>query len=418
LADLKTANRLVFMVTAAMFINYVDRGNLATAAPLMQSDTGLSPEQLGILMSAFYYGYVPLMPATGWLAERYGAKAVLAAGVTLWSLATMLTGFAHGFVMLLALRVLLGVGESVSFPCAAKLIANAVPVSRLGVANGVMAFGYLLGPAVGTYVGGHMMASMGWRPVFVIFGLASVLWVIPWLRTRIPPPVQQEQGAPAGPAPSFGEILRQRALWGTCLGHFSSNYCYYFILAWLPFYMVKNRGYSMSTMSDIVSWAYALNAAGALGMGWIADRWIRAGRSTNFIYKAPMALAHLGGIACMGGVVLLNETGSIASLFIFELITGMSYPGIFAIPQILAGTEATGRWVGVQNAAGNCAGLVAPSITGFLVGRAGGFELAFAISAAVSFVGFVGWVLVSPKIAPLRWSTAPAAAAAPVPTAS
>ena len=82
MADLKTANRLVFMVTAAMFINYVDRGNLATAAPLMQSDTGLSPEQLGILMSAFYYGYVPLMPATGWLAERYGAKAVLAAGVT------------------------------------------------------------------------------------------------------------------------------------------------------------------------------------------------------------------------------------------------------------------------------------------------------------------------------------------------
>jgi MFS family permease len=412
------------MVTAAMFINYVDRGNLATAAPLMQSDLGISPEQLGILLSAFYYGYVPLMPATGWLAERYGAKAVLATGVTVWSIATMLTGFAHGFGMLLALRILLGVGESVSFPCAAKLIANAVPVSRLGVANGIMAFGYLLGPAIGTFIGGHLMAHFGWRPVFVLFGLASVLWVIPWLRTRVAPAgegappaaaVAVHGAAPApsseteGPAPTFAEILSQRSLWGTCIGHFSSNYCYYFILAWLPFYMVKSRGYSMETMSDIVSWAYALNAAGALGMGWFADRWIRSGRSATFIHKAPMALAHLGGIVCMGGVVMLGQTGSIASLFVFELISGMSFPGIFAIAQILAGNQATGRWVGVQNAVGNTAGLVAPAITGFLVGQKGGFELAFAISAAVSFLGFIGWVLVLPKIAPLRWSTATAA---------
>lgn len=407
---MKTVNRLVLMVTAAMFINYIDRGNLATAAPLLQSDLGLSPEQLGILLSAFYYGYVPFMPATGWLAERYGAPAVLAAGVVVWSLAILLTGFAHGFGTLLALRVLLGIGESVSFPCASKLIANAVPVSRLGVANGVMAFGYLLGPAVGTFAGGHMMAAIGWRPVFIIFGLASLLWVIPWLRTKIPPVVNAE--IDTGPAPSFAEILRQRSLWGTCIGHFSSNYCYYFILAWLPFYMVKSRGYSMSAMSDIVSWAYALNAVGALAMGWYADRWIRAGRSTNFIYKAPMALAHLGGIACMAGVVLLPQAGSMASLFIFELISGMSYPGIFAIAQILAGTHATARWVGVQNAAGNCAGLIAPAITGFLVGKSGRFELAFGISAAVSLLGFVGWVLVLPKIAPLRWSSSAQPAAA------
>ncbi len=408
MADSRTATRLVFMVTAAMFINYVDRGNLATAAPLLQSDVGLTASQLGILLSAFYYGYVPFMPATGWLAERYGAPAVLAAGVALWSVATMLTGFAHSFTMLLALRVVLGIGESVSFPCATKLIANAVPVSRLGVANGVMAFGYLLGPAVGTFIGGHLMATFGWRMVFIVFGLASLMWLLPWRRTKIPPVVDAHTHT--GPPPTFGEILRQRSLWGTCLGHFSSNYVYYFILAWLPFYMVKSRGYSMSAMSDIVSWAYALNAAGALGMGWFADRWIRAGRSATVIYKAPMALAHLGGIACMAGVVMLPQSGSMASLFIFELLSGMSYPGIFAIAQILAGTQATGRWVGVQNAAGNCAGLIAPTITGFLVDRTGSFELAFGISAGVSLLGFIGWVLVLPSIAPLRWSSASAPA--------
>src|SRR5487761_1621354 len=112
-----SATRIVLLVTAAVFINYIDRGNLATAAPIMQDELHLSAGELGVLLSAFYYGYVVCMPATGWLAERFGARAVLAAGVALWSLATFGTGFASGFATLLALRILLGVGESVAFPC-------------------------------------------------------------------------------------------------------------------------------------------------------------------------------------------------------------------------------------------------------------------------------------------------------------
>src|SRR5664279_460781 len=103
-----TAARLVLLVTVCVFINYIDRGNLATAAPLIHDQLGLSPTQLGVLLSAFYYGYVLCMPAMGWLAERYGAPRVLAAGVAIWSVATFLTGFAGGFLTLLGLRVLLG----------------------------------------------------------------------------------------------------------------------------------------------------------------------------------------------------------------------------------------------------------------------------------------------------------------------
>ncbi|MFO1464976.1 MAG: MFS transporter [Steroidobacteraceae bacterium] len=394
---------LVAMVTLATFINYFDRGNVPTAAPLMQGELGLSARQLGLLFSAFYWGYVPCMPATGWLAERFGARAVLGAGVALWSAATFLTGFAGDFVTLLLLRILLGIGESVTFPSASKLIADAVPVSHLGLANGVLAFGYLLGPAAGTFAGGHLMAAYGWRPVFLLFGALSALWILPWSRTRLPPPVNAAAMTQA--QPGFGEVLRQRALWGTCLGHFSSNYCYYFILSWLPFYMVRSRGYSMDRMSDFLTFAYIVNAGGALFMGWASDRWIRGGGSTTLIYKLAMAVAHLGGIACMIGVVALPEAGSLASLFVFELISGASYPGIFAIPQIIAGSNATGRWVGLQNAAGNCAGFIAPWITGELLQRTGHFELAFAMAAVVSLLGFVGWVLVLPRVAPLRWST-------------
>ena len=399
-----SAARIVLLVTASVFINYIDRGNLATAAPLVQDDLHLTPSQLGMLFSAFYFSYVPFMPATGWLADRFGAKIVLGAGVAIWSIATLSTGFATGFVALLGLRLLLGLGESCAFPCATKIIADAVSVGRLGIANGVMGFGYLVGPAVGTFIGGYMMTIVGWRMVFITFGLLSLLWLLPWRTIVISAPVKMNDAGE--PTPSFREILSRRALWGASLGHFASNYVYYFILSWLPFYLVKSRGFSIESMTAVASFAYVLNAASALFMGWLADRWIKAGVSATLIYKSIMGITHVVGFACMAGMLLLPERGCIAALFIFCIVAGCSYPGIFAIPQIIAGPQATGRWVGVQNAVGNTAGLIAPVATGFLVDRTGLFDVAFGLAAAVNILGFIGWVVLLPKVAPLRWQTA------------
>ena len=401
MSESRAAARVVMLVTACVFINYVDRGNLATAAPLMHDELRLSATQIGVLLSAFYYGYVVCMPGMGWLAERYGARRVLAAGLVLWSVATFLTGFAGSFGALLGLRILLGIGESVTFPCVSKMLAQAVEVSRLGVANGIMSFGYLLGPAVGTFVGGYLMVAFGWRAVFVVFGCLSLLWLWPWRRVVIP---SQPRGSAAGAAqPSFGDILKQRALWGAALGHFSSNYTYYFILSWLPYYLVKSRGFTPGSMIAIASWGYLLNALTALAAGWVADRWIRGGRSATLVYKGLMATGHLGAIACMIGMVMLPVAGSVAALFAFEVIGAVSYPGVFAIPQIIAGPGAQGRWVGVQNTCGNIAGLIAPAITGVLVDRTGLFDVAFGLAAGVNILGLIGWVFILPKIVPLQW---------------
>ena len=396
--------RLVLLVTAAVFINYIDRGNLSTAAPLIQDELGLSGKQLGILFSAFYIGYVPFMPAMGWFAERFGAHRVLALGVALWSISTLLTGFATGFLTLLALRILLGIGESVAFPCASKVIANAIEPAKLGIANGFFSFGYLIGPAVGTFIGGSLMVVYGWRVVFIVFGATSLLWLVPWTRARIEPAKDNSIAAENHGGPSFPDILRRRALWGASLGHFASNYGYYFIISWLPVYLVKARGFSLGSMVAIASWAYALNAVSALAMGWLCDRWIRNGRTPNVVYKSLMAANHVAGILCMVGMMVLPAQASVACLFVFEVISGCSYPGLFAIPQYMAGPQATGRWVGIQNAAGNVAGLIAPVITGFLVDETGLFDIAFGLAAIVNFLGLLGWTLILPKIQPIDWS--------------
>jgi MFS family permease len=391
----------VVLLALAVCINYVDRGNLATAAPLIQDELHLSATQLGFLLSAFFWTYVTAMTPAGWLAERYGARRVLAGGVIIWSLATLLTGLANGLVMLLLLRLLLGLGESTAFPSASKALASEVPQSQLGMANGVLSFGYLVGPAVGTFLGGMLMARVGWRPVFVLFGCLSLLWLWPWLRTPQRPPPRAT--ASSKDIPSFARILRQRGLWGASLGHFASNYNFYFILAWLPVYLVKARGFSMESMAAIAGGAYLINAISALLMGWATDSWCRAGRSPDVIYKGVMALSHVATIGCMVGMVLLPVSGSIACLFGYEVVCGLSSPGVYAIPQILAGPQAAGRWVGVQNTCGNIAGIIAPALTGILIDWSGSFVSAFVLAAAINVLGLVGWLFILPKIAPLNW---------------
>ena len=126
---------LLALLTVAVCLNYIDRGTLAISAPLIQGELHLTATELGVLLSSFFWSYVLMHVPAGWLAERYGAHRVLAGGVALWSLATALTSLAGTFATLLALRLLLGVGESVYFPCSSKLLASEVDLRHRAMAN-------------------------------------------------------------------------------------------------------------------------------------------------------------------------------------------------------------------------------------------------------------------------------------------
>jgi MFS family permease len=401
----KLGTAVIPLLALALFINYVDRGNLATAAPLIKDELKLTASQLGVLISAFSWTYALAMPLSGWLAERFGAYRIVAIGLAVWSLATLLTGFATGFAAILALRMLLGLGESAAFPCSSKLIAENVPHHRLGAANGLISQGLSLGPAFGVFFGGLLMADFGWRRVFLVFGALSLLWLVPWTLSTGRASAEA-RAAPRTPSPSFAAILARRELWGVALGHLSGNYGFYFMISWLPLYLVKARGFSIAEMATTLGLVYLTYAAVCGAGGWITDRWIKAGATQGQARKTIAVVAHLAGALGLMMAVWGSPVLAIAGFFVAGAGFGLVSPHTFATAQVLAGPGATGKWMGLQNGISNLAGIVGPLITGVLIDRTGGYGAAFVLSAAVVVAGIAAWLVLIPRVEPLTWKSA------------
>jgi MFS family permease len=392
---------VLVLLGISVFINYIDRGNLSIAAPMLKDELLISPTQLGILLSAFFWTYACLQPITGWLVDRVNVNWVLAGGFFLWSAATAATGLVRTFSMLFALRLLLGIGESVAYPSYSKIIALNFPEEHRGLANSVISAGMVLGPGIGMLLGGTLMEKFGWRPFFFVLGLVSLLWLVPWVKWMPKARVSSTPGTTG--APSLAEFLQLRSAWGSCVGLFSGNYVSYFLITWLPFYLVRERHFTMSTMARIGGLAYLLGACSSTFSGWLSDRWIVSGGTPTRVRKTFTG----GGLILAGTFLgLAAATGPrtcLVMLVLGVISFGVMASNVFAITQTLAGPQAAGRWTGFQNFIGNLAGVVAPALTGFVVGRTGHFYWAFAILLAVTVIGTLSWVYLVGPVEQVAW---------------
>jgi MFS family permease len=393
---------VLVLLAVSAFINYVDRGNLSIAAPLLKDELGISASKLGVLLSAFFWTYACSQLFSGWLVDRLNVNWVFASGFILWSAATAVTGIAHSFVALFVLRLLLGISESVAYPSYSKIIASNFSEEHRGLANAMVSAGLVLGPGFGMLFGGLLMARFGWRPFFVVLGLASLLWVLPWLKWMPRTNYATQAEASVG-APNILEFLQLRSAWGTCVGLFCSNYVSYFLITWLPYYLVRERHFSMQNMARLGGIAYLLGAIFATFSGWLSDRWIASGATPTLVRKTFTG----GGLALAGifvGLAELSGTKScIAALILGLIFFGATSSNIWAVTQTLAGPRAAGRWTGFQNFVGNLAGIVAPSLTGFVLERSGHFSWAFVIVTGVALLGTVSWVFIVGPVEPVIW---------------
>lgn len=392
----------IAVIATAILLNYVDRGLLGIAGPLIKDELSLSATQFGLAVSAFFWVYAPIHLLIGRLCDRLPVYTVFASGVALWAASTFLTAFVVGLLSLVLLRVFLGTGESVAFPGSSKMIARHVPAAKRGIANSAVGAALAFGPAIGTFVGGLIAAFYGWRAMFFVFGLLTFVWLFAWKQVieRLKPstPTWADDCVP------IPKVLRQFSLWAMVLAQMTYNYGFYFLLAWLPLFLVKQHGLSIEHMTYLASLAYLSQGASALFFGWASDRWSAAGRNEGSIRRAMLA-GGIGLLAVSIVGILYADVGSwlVLWLLLAGIGNGTSTVNFFSIAQIFAGDRAAGTWVGVQNGLANVTGIIGPIITGIIIDWTGSYAGAFWLAAAITLISALLWAVVLPPIKAIQF---------------
>ncbi|HLK19177.1 MAG TPA: MFS transporter [Bryobacteraceae bacterium] len=396
---------VLLLLVVSVAINYVDRGILSVSGVALSKELDLKPHQLGFLLSAFFWTYAGFQLISGWLIDRYNVLMVFAIGFAVWSTATALTGVVKGFAALFVLRLLLGVGESVAYPSYSKIIAAGFPERQRGVANGLIDVGCKLGPATGMIVGGLILVRYGWRMVFLSIGVASLLWLVPWF---IAAPkigaVSVKRSSKLGPG--FLAILSRKDAWGTLLGLFCANYGWYFMLTWLPQYLLMERHYSTRMMA-LTGWLpFCATAAGATLGGFLSDLWIRRDGAPTLVRKTFVVGGLTGSaLLLLPAAAVADQVAAMSLLILAAFIYGLYSSNLWAITQTLAGTLAAGKWTGLQNCAGNVAGIAAPVVTGFIVERTGSFYFAFFWVCVNLLISAASYLFIVGKVEPVAWTS-------------
>jgi MFS family permease len=304
---------------------------------------------------------------------------------------------------LLVFRLLVGLGQSISFPAYSKFIATGFPAERRGLPNALIDAGGKLGPAIATLIGGVLIARYGWRELFFVFGIASLIWLLPWCAQ--PLPVRGPRLRRAG-EPGMGAILRRREAWGTFIGNSAQSYGFFFLFAWLPSYLLQERHLSLNQMAVFGSTPYVACAISAVLGGWVSDRCIQRGASPTRVRKICVVSGLLGTTLMVPAAATPNLTACMALLFASYIASGLFSSNHWAITQTLAGPKAVGRWSGLQNTANNFAGGVAPWVTGMIVAQTGSFYPAFVVAALIALCGAISYLFIVREVAPVDWSSA------------
>ena len=406
---------ILLVLCAMYFIAYVDRVNLSVAAPLARKELGLTSTQLGFVFSAFAYPYAAMQVLGGWLSDRFGPRRVLAALSVVWALGTILTGAAMGLATLVAVRVLVGIGEGGAFPSATRALACWMPVRERGLAQGITHSAARLGGAVAPPVVLAIAAAYGWRQSFVVLGLGSLVWTVLWLLSfqdgpelhrRVTPSELAEIREASPPSSTLGaararfatpwrRIVRAMAL--VTLVDFCYGWSLWVFLTWLPSYLADARGFRPKEMGLMAALPLLAGVVGDTLGGVVSDAIYKRTGRLALARRSLLQVGLLGALAFM--VPAVTTTSAVAAVwglslafFFLELTNAV----LWTLPLDIAGDFA-GTAGGIMNTGFGVAGMISPVVFGWLVERTGGYRASFFVSAGLLLVGAVASAAIDPS---------------------
>jgi ACS family glucarate transporter-like MFS transporter len=396
----------VFLFTLTL-INYTDRVALSVAAKPISTEFGLTPVEMGYLLSSFLWTYVLCLIPVGLLVDRFGGKAVNAGGIGLWSVATIFTGISTSFWFMAGTRMIMGMGESTSWPASNRVIREWFPATERGLVNAIFGAGGAAGPALGTVLVTAIVSFWGWRAGFFVAGATGFIWLIAWLvvfdrpeRVRWLNPVerdkilgerdggQTEKAAGDSVASPLPRLLRQRTVWGLFLTQGCEVFGGYMLLTWLPTYLQQAKGLSLLNAGLVSSVPFTAAMIMTIVFGKVSDRLlnresVHAGHRrlmiavmmvcTSVILMVPF-LDNLWAIVAV--LAVARSTGSAASALNFALVT-----------DLVRSRADIGKVTSITVLGGNSFGMMGPIVTGYVVQFTGSFNGAFVVMGVLALIG-------------------------------
>ncbi len=403
---------VVLLYFLATVLCYVDRVSIGVAIIPISRRYGFAGGAQGLILSAFFWGYLWPQLAGGWLADRFGGRRVLGAGVAIWSLATLLTPWAASisFGVLFAARAVLGLGEGVNFPAIHSLTARWLLASERARSLSLNFSGMYLGTVLAFLASPAIIVALGWPALFFISGALGLAWVLVWMLKAADAPedaarisaaelqlLTASRGAEAraGAIP-WWKIAREKAVWAIVLAHFCSNFGFNILLLWLPTYLHHTFGVSIARLGiySIVPWiaSFAVVNSG----GWISDAMIVRGFSATTTRKLLQSIAF--GLGAIPLVLLPGAASPASAIALLTLSAAANGLGLsaYGVNHLDVGPNYAGVLMGITNTIASVPGIIGVAVAGLILQATGSFAAVFYLIAGVYVIGMAGY---------LRWAS-------------
>lgn len=403
---------IVALYFIATMLCYVDRVSISVAIIPLARRFDYAAGAQGLILSAFFWGYLCTQLVGGWMSDRFGGRRVLGAGVAIWSLATLLTpqAAAISFAVLFAIRVVLGLGEGVNFPAIHSLTARWMLVSERARSLSLNFSGMYLGTVLALLASPMIIAAFGWPALFYISGALGLVWVLAWMLAAADRPEDSRHisaaelaaitssrnaEARAGRVP-WAKIAREKAVWAIVLAHFCSNFGFNILLLWLPTYLHHTFGVTLARVGiySIVPWIATFVVVNS--GGWIADAMLLRGVSVGATRKLMQSCAFgIGALPLLALPAARTPGAAIALITVSAAANGLGLAA-YGVNHLDVGPTYAGVLMGISNTIAAIPGIIGVAVTGFIVQASGSFAAVFYLIAAVDAIGLLGY---------LRWAS-------------
>lgn len=386
----------VSLLFGAQLCSYMIRYTLSIVAPTLMTLYHLSPQTMGYILSGWNWSYTAGLLFVGPAVDRFGAWIVMGSGSVVWGVSTIALPVATTATSLFLLRMIFGFGHSMLIPAGASAISRRFNVEERTRAVAIAFTGNQVGLAAGATVAAFLLAHLGWQAVFYGVGGASLLFTLAWF-AFYPDQRIGRLAAPSGGIRriSWLSLLRYRSTWGIAFGQMGYLYAYFFLVSWLPGYLVLERKMTLLESGIAAALPFWVGMLGTLGGGWLGDHLIQRGVTTTVSRKSIIGaglmtatvLVVVAAYTAQSWLAVALLTLCVASL---RLTTG----SVNSLPIDLAPPAAVASLTSIQNVFGSIGGLLAPIVTGRIVTLTGSFVTSLLVAGGMALFGAISYLFI------------------------